>query len=271
MRIGASNRLVWDLPLEEGIETLAKIGYECVEIWVEPPHIIPSKFDLERRRRLRNLLRKLNLEATLHSCSWDLNIASLNPSIRKTSVRLVEESIDLAEDLEVELVVVHPGRMSSSKGSREETYSILVEALDELKERAQAKGTVLALENMENRQREIITTPVDLRQLLETLHSNRLVGLVDVAHANMVLDPSRFLTECLEILGHVHVSDNNGSAPVHLPLGRGSIDFKKIFRILAKQRYGGKVIVEGFNSGNSIGSAREDFEFASDLLRSLDQ
>jgi len=271
LRIGASSRLLWNLPLENGIEALAKIGYECIEIWAEPPHLVPSSFPGEGRHRLRNLLHELNLEATLHATSWDLNIASLNPTIREVSIDLVEESIDLAADIEVDLVVVHPGKMSSSKGTCTETNSILVEALRELAERAREKGVILALENMEKRPKEIIVTPDDLKGLLAAVRSNSLVGLVDVAHANLVLDPTKFLVECLDVLAHVHISDNKGSAPIHLPLGKGTIDLGKIFEVLNKGGYKGRVIIEGFVSEDPMGTAKDDFEFAAALIHRLNQ
>jgi len=269
LQIGASHRLLWNLPLGESIENLAKIGYDCVELWAEPPHLIPSHFSEGDRVHLRNLLANLSIEPTLHATSWDLNISSINPAIRRMSIDIVKESIDLAADIRSRLVAIHPGRFSSSKGEGQETHSILVEALRELSEKADSKGTVLALENMERRPREVITTPTDLRTLIEEVNSPRLVGLVDIAHANTVSDPAEFLRECLGVLGHVHISDNNGEAPTHLPLGKGTIDFRKIFQILIEEKYDGKVIIEGFFSSDPLGAAKADFDHSARLIQQL--
>lgn len=269
MQIGASHRLLWNLPLNESIENLAKIGYRCIELWAEPPHLIPSHFSNSGRVHLRNLLANLSIESTLHATSWDLNISSLNPTIRKMSTDLVKESIDLAADIESRLVVIHPGRLSSSKGEGQETHSILVEVLRELVQKAESRGILLALENMEQRPREVVTTPTDLRTLIEEVGSPRLVGLVDIAHANTVSDPAQFLRECLSVLGHVHISDNNGGAPTHLPLGKGRIDFRRIFQILLEEEYDGKVIIEGFFSSDPLGAAKADFDHSARLIQQL--
>lgn len=269
MQIGASHRLLWNLSLEKSIQKLAEIGYRCIELWAEPPHLVPSQLSKNDRVLLRNLLVNMDVEPTLHATSWDLNISSLNPFIRKISIDLVKESIDLAADIEAGLVAIHPGRTSSSKGEGQETRSILMDALRELVESADSRGLVLALENMEQRPREVITTPNDLRTLIKEMNSPRLVGLVDVAHANTVADPVGFLRECLGILGHIHISDNNGSAPTHLPLGKGTIDLARIFQTLIEEEYDGKVVIEGFFSSDPVGTAKADFDYSARLIQQL--
>jgi len=166
-------------------------------------------------------------------------------------------------------VGIHPGRTSSSKGEVKETRAILIEALRELVEKADSRGIVLALENMEQRPREVVTTSSDLKILIEEMKSPRLVGLVDIAHANTVTDPAIFLNECLSILGHIHISDNNGSAPTHLPLGKETIDFRKVFQALIEEEYSGKVIIEGFFSSDPLGAAKGDFDYSARLLQEL--
>lgn len=267
MRIGASHRLIWNLPLDKSIEKLTEIGYRCIEFWAEPPHLIPSQFPKSKRNHLLSLLAKLNVEPTLHATSWDLNISSLNPAVRRMSIDLIKESIDLAADIEAKLVAIHPGRASSSKGEEHEIHSILIEALHELVDKADSRGLVLALENMERRPREVITTSSDLKALVKEINSPRLMGLVDIAHANTVTDPNRFLRECLSILGHIHISDNNGSSPTHLPLGKGAIDFRKIFQTLIEEKYDGKVIIEGFFSSDPVGTAKTDFDYSARLIQ----
>jgi len=260
LQIGASHRLLWNLPLDKSIQKLAEIGYRCIELWAEPPHLIPAQFSADERKHLLNLLSELAVEPTVHASSWDLNISSLNPTIRRISIDLVKESIDLAADINAKLVAVHPGRASSSKGEAQETRNTLIKALHELVEKANSKGIVLALENMEQRPREIITTSNDLKTLIQEVNSPRLVGLVDIAHANTVTDPIGFLKDCLSILGHVHISDNNGLSPTHLPLGKGTIDLTKIFQTLVEEEYDGKVVIEGFFSTDPIGAAEADLE-----------
>ncbi len=267
LQIGASHRLLWNLPLDKSIQKLAEIGYRCIELWAEPPHLIPAQFSADGRTHLLNLLSELAVEPTVHAGSWDLNISSLNPTIRRISIDLVKESIDLAADINAKLVAVHPGRASSSKGEAQETRNTLIKALHELVEKANSKGIVLALENMEQRPREIITTSNDLKTLIQEVNSPRLVGLVDIAHANTVTDPIGFLKDCLSILGHVHISDNNGLSPTHLPLGKGTIDLTKIFQTLVEEEYDGKVVIEGFFSTDPIEAAEADLEYSARLIQ----
>jgi len=47
-------------------------------------------------------------------------------------------------------------------------------------------------------------------------------------------------------LKHVHLSDNKGSEDLHLPMGTGNIDWKKILKIL-KKYYQGTITLEVFS------------------------
>jgi len=47
-------------------------------------------------------------------------------------------------------------------------------------------------------------------------------------------------------LKHVHLSDNKGSEDLHLPMGVGNIDWKKILKIL-KKYYRGTITLEVFS------------------------
>ena len=38
-------------------------------------------------------------------------------------------------------------------------------------------------------------------------------------------------------IAHIHVSDNNGDSDMHLGLGRGNIDWKKVARLIKEINY----------------------------------
>ncbi|WP_225370707.1 sugar phosphate isomerase/epimerase [Methanobrevibacter arboriphilus] len=72
---------------------------DYVEILQEYPN---SNIDVD-------LLNSFNFHYTIHSPIIDLNIASLNKSIQMASINEVGKSIDLANSLDSNIVVVHPG------------------------------------------------------------------------------------------------------------------------------------------------------------------
>jgi len=166
----------------------------------------------------------------------DLNPCSRNPRVAKLSLTEQLKALELARGLGIDLVVVHPGRCSSSKDPPEEYWPALLESLGLLARRARGFGITLAVENMEPRPKEILVRPIDLERLFGEISS---LGLcLDLAHAavgglGMV---EEFLARLGSRIRHVHIS-NVGDGKVHLPLDKGrlpltpaALDFLREFR-----------------------------------------
>lgn len=58
------------------------------------------------------LLKSFNLKYSIHSPTTDINLASLNRTIQKASISEIKNSIKIANELDADIVVVHPGGFS---------------------------------------------------------------------------------------------------------------------------------------------------------------
>lgn len=242
MRLGSSTMFLRERPVTEALEVLARAGFQAAEVWVE--HVWSGG---EAPERIRQRARELGLVLTVHAASYDLNVSSTNQGIRRESMRQMEESLQIASELGVAVVVMHPGRLSSSRGSVEQAWPMFLENLAFLDERAAGLGLRLAVESMEKKAREFFVHPEDLERLYE--RPWRSTGLtVDLAHARGLMDPLEYLALVPpSSLFHVHLSD---SAPgkTHLPLGLGDLDVGTVLARL-QCRYDGLVILEGYVPG----------------------
>jgi sugar phosphate isomerase/epimerase len=150
----------------------------------------------------------------------DLNLCSRNPRVAQLSLAEQLRALELAWDLGIELVVVHPGRCSSSKDSPEEYWPPLLAALGKLASEAGKRGIIVAVENMEPRPKEFMVRPIDFARLFREIPGLKLC--LDLAHAaaagDEVLDG--FVAELGDQIRHVHIS-NVGEGRVHLPLNQG--------------------------------------------------
>ena len=72
-------------------------------------------YDTQEYLRLQALY---PLRTCVHSCSWDLNLASMNQGIREMSIKQVEASMRLAAELEAMELTVHPGTYDTSGTKR---------------------------------------------------------------------------------------------------------------------------------------------------------
>jgi len=103
MKFGASTVFLKEKPVTEALEAIARLGYASAELWMDH-----YRSAAQRPATIARHCRTLGLELTLHAASYDLNIISTNPGIRRESRRQIRSCFRLAAALETRLVVVHP-------------------------------------------------------------------------------------------------------------------------------------------------------------------
>ena len=231
-----------DLSVCGSLEKIARCGFQAAEVWMH--HLIQTAenpYEVTRRAR------ELGLELTLHAASYDINITSTTPGIREESLRQIHNSIVTASQMDAKVAVVHPGRLSASRGSIEKCWELMYEALARIHERAHAEGVSIGLESMEKRPKEVFVTPADVQRLLRPEWNT--IGLtLDIAHASTFMDPVHYIEEFdPEKIVHVHFSDSNDHS-VHAPLGTGKIDIDAALKALSN-RFDGLAIIEGYVPG----------------------
>jgi sugar phosphate isomerase/epimerase len=242
MKFGISSWFYQDRSIIEALNRISECGFGAVEIWMH--HLWKTK---ERPQDIARCAKELGLTLSLHDASYDVNMTSINPWIRKESLRQTKASIETAPRLGAELVVVHPGRLSASKGGIDECWGFMREALTVINEWAQQEGVRVGIEAMENKSKHVFVYPSDMMKLLGSGGSQ--IGLtMDIAHAAGFMDPVSFIEQIdIRQLVHVHLSDGTETV-THAPLGTGRVDIDAILNLL-DSKYNGLVIVEGYVPG----------------------
>jgi sugar phosphate isomerase/epimerase len=214
--IAVSSRVLWSLPLPEAAEAAVALGFQGMEIWTE--HLWrDSPF-----QRVKERLARFPLRYFLHGPFMDLNLCSNNPRVAQLSLAEQLRALELARELGIELIVVHPGRCSSSKDSPKKYWLPLLEALGALESKAGKLGITVAVENMEPRPKEFMVRPIDFAQLFRELPGLKMC--LDLAHAAAFGDETLdgFVAELGDHIRHVHIS-NLEKGRIHLPLDRGRL------------------------------------------------
>ena len=244
MKIGVSTLAINNEGISQNIEfleSLKELGVEYIEILNEHPNyntIINNNFDL---------LNSLDFNYTIHSPIIDLNIASLNKNIQKTSITEIAKSIDLANIFNSDIVVVHPGSIPFlARPFEDKVLAKCRESLIICQNYAEDYGINIAVENMPN-------IPGFLYQDIEKL--NKLCIELDIA---MTLDIAHgavcgFLENKMyfDSVKHLHLSDNDYDNDMHFGLGEGAIDFKTTIDTFEKNGYDGVYVIE-VNDKDSI-------------------
>ena len=243
MKIGASTLAGIEFELEKTLDFIENLGIEYAEL----VHQYPAEFiDSE-------ILESYNLKYSIHAPFMDVNIASPQDQSRLNSIAQIKSSIDLANEINAEAVVVHPGLISflANKYFKKEVYEFANESIKEIGDYAKDLGVMATIENMPNFESMIYQNIADLNQLLV---ENEMHMTLDIGHANHVgYAPDEMIFDSIK---HIHVHDNLGDDDSHLPLGEGSIDLKYIINTLESKNYDGIYILE-VNDYDSIKKSNE--------------
>ena len=244
MKIGASTLAGIEFELEKTLDFIENLGIEYAEL----VHQYPAEFiDSE-------ILESYSLKYSIHAPFMDVNIASPQDQSRLNSIAQIKSSIDLANEINAEAVVVHPGLISflANKYFKKEVYEFANQSIKEIGDYAKDLGVMATIENMPNFESMIYQNIVDLNQLLV---ENEMHMTLDIGHANHVgYAPDEMIFDSIK---HVHVHDNLGDDDSHLPLGEGSIDLKYIINTLESKNYDGIYILEV----NDYDSIKKSFEY----------
>ena len=244
MKIGASTLAGIEFELEKTLDFIENLGIEYAEL----VHQYPAEFiDSE-------ILESYSLKYSIHAPFMDVNIASPQDQSRLNSIAQIKSSIDLANEINAEAVVVHPGLISflANKYFKKEVYEFANQSIKEIGDYAKNLGVMATIENMPNFESMIYQNIVDLNQLLV---ENEMHMTLDIGHANHVgYAPDEMIFDSIK---HVHVHDNLGDDDSHLALGEGSIDLKYIINTLESKNYDGIYILEV----NDYDSIKKSYEY----------
>lgn len=106
MKIGASIFPRKIIPIEESLAYFDNNKYiEYVEIF----HDYPNR-DISDEKEMIDLMNSYDLKYTIHAPFIEVNPASVNPALGKASIDEIKRSVDLANTLDSDIVVIHPGR-----------------------------------------------------------------------------------------------------------------------------------------------------------------
>lgn len=232
----SSSAKVWDdINWVYGIK---EAGYAGWEIVADGNYRLDKPGNLER---IKEVIQATNLGISVHAPYGDLNLATLNDPIWRESIRQIESCITFASEF-TDRVTIHPGYLSpAGKLMPQKVWDLQKEALRLIGKCAAEHSVLACLENMIS-QKEFLCR--DAGELMGMVDGIEGIGLTfDFGHANTLGKVNEFLS-LVGQANHVHIHDNHGVSDEHLPLGAGTIDWKKVGKTIAA-RYNGIIVVEG--------------------------
>jgi sugar phosphate isomerase/epimerase len=218
--------------------SLEDIGYTGWEIVQEGSQCLND----ENIQQVRDILETTNLSLTMHLPFSDMNMAGLNSGIHNEVMRQMKYYLDMASGL-VELAVLHPGYLSPYGGQvPDKAWQVNIESIQQLCDFAEERGIIIAVENMPDIPKIYGKIPDEMLDILEQVDRDNVGMTLDVGHANTMGRVDEFVEKCFGKIKHMHIHDNHGVHDEHLPLGQGSIDWKKLMGSISG--YKGRLVTE---------------------------
>ncbi len=264
------------LPTPVALKKAKEIGATGIQMYAVDGEHAPEQLTGGKRRELLDMVKSEGLvfSALCGDLGRGFHNAELNPGLIERSMRI----LDLAKDLETDIVTTHIGVVPADPGH--DRYKIMQEACFKLAEYADSLNAHFAIE----------TGPEEsatLKQFLDGLHSTGVAVNLDPANLIMVTgdDPVQAVHNLKDYIVHTHAKDgvrNYYRDPeevyglveaemlaspsfAELPLGQGGVDFGNYLKALDEIGYHGFLTIE-----REVGDDPEkDIRLAVDFLNGL--
>lgn len=253
----------------KALDKAAELGMAGVQIRVTDGALTPENLGAEQRRELLKQVkdRGLTVSALCGDLGQGFGDPEKNPGLIERSKRIV----DLAKDLETNIVTTHIGVVPGDKAHPR--YAIMQDACGELAAYADSMEAHFAIETGPE-------TAETLKGFLDGLHSTGVAVNLDPANFVMVTgdDPVQAVYTLKDYIFHTHAKDGRrlryvdpeivyglaeeemlgSSSFIELPLGEGDVDFPNYLKALDEIGYKGFLTIErevGDNPAKDIATA----------------
>ncbi|MCK5513169.1 MAG: sugar phosphate isomerase/epimerase [Deltaproteobacteria bacterium] len=179
--------------------------------------------------RIRTALKQKGLEITIHAPFMDLSPGGVDTKIKKATIERLNQTIDVADFFQPQMVVFHPGYNKwFFDGNVEMWLDNSIKTWEPLVMKAEKMGIPLAVENIFEEE------PSSLEKLISSINSPYFNFCFDTGHFNLFSTTT--MKDWFDSLGNyfkeVHLHDNFKKSDDHLPIGDGDIDFDLFFKLI---------------------------------------
>ncbi len=266
-------------PFDEALENAYKMGANGVQLYAARGENVPENLNAQARKDLLKKIKDKNM--VFSALCGDFGKGFGDPEQNKIYIEKSKRVIDLAKELETNIVTTHIGVVPTDKNNPR--YKIMQDACGELSDYAKSMDAYFAVE----------TGPETAKVLKEFLDSLSGAVRVNLDPANLVMvtgdDPVQAVYTLKDYIVHTHAKDGvkyidadpeivyHVVHPIpeefqgkkfyqEVPLGEGSVPFKTYLNALDDIGYKGFLTIEREVGENPL----KDIKTAYDFLKNLE-
>lgn len=272
-QIGANIASLAGCNLYDAIKDIHELNFQTIELLSfegarhsqgDVPGFWFDRMTVSEKEKLKKYLKDFD-DITVHAPFFDAPLFTHNEYIKTEVIRQIEESIAAASFIGASVVTIHPNKKKSYE--QQEYWDEMINTFRSLGNCALKYGVRIAIENMFYLDNKLITrgvpdTPDDYIRLIEEINHDAVGANIDVGHFFGYVEPEirctnegvsiyneilmKVVTELSKKIYHCHLHDLRRTdwREHRAVIGKGIIDFERLFRYLKKTNYLGLMTLE---------------------------
>jgi len=230
--------------LEDFLNFASKLRIRVLELKLDKLELLLSLSKTDKVCEIKNLSNSYNFKYFVHAPNIDTNLASVNPFLRRVFKKTILKVVIFAAELDAGLLVSHVGRLSRDYPRKlvEKAIKNAVDSLRKINQLSNDLGIIFTIENDHKSNDYVLAGyPEQINYLIENVGCKLTF---DIGHANTIGKIEDFTKLLDKFIVNVHLHDNDGRVDEHLPIGKGSIDFVRVFKRMKDWRSEKPLIIE---------------------------
>ena len=241
-KIGVCTWIFGDIALVNLADTIAKMGFDGVELYVDIERVSPQD--------VKQIFADRGLEIFSLTPS-NVDLASSDRHQRREAIDYYKKSIDYGAELGQPIIICHEYIQNQFGNTYLGSLELLAESCREIALYARQAQLELGFEPLNRYLCRFILTSTDARSLLAQVNVSNMTIVLDAFHMNLEEDdPVKAIERCGNKLSLYQIADSNRKG-----IGLGHTDFTSHFTALDAINYTGAIVLEPAGLRQTPGSS----------------
>lgn len=234
-------------PIEDVFRDAKRFGYDGIELWGARPHAYAPDLRNGEINHIKALIEKYEMPVigyTPEMNAYPFNPMMGNERALKESIDYIKLSMDMAKEMGAGFTLIslgHAGYYTSHSVIWKKAEYVLKE-LASYGEKIKHK---IVLEPLTPYESNVITTANDLKEALDMVPSEYLLGMCDVVPPYVQHEPVlSYFNKLGNKMYHMHIIDSDGSSDSHIMPGEGNMPLFELMSELKDLNYKGFLTIE---------------------------
>jgi sugar phosphate isomerase/epimerase len=209
---------------------------DSIELYIPKLEVYEgTKLIRSRIKNIKDILSSYKISTSIHAPyfsdapNYPVELVVDTANLNDTQERLLNESIEIAQELGSGVVVIHPGKIN---GIKERSFDKMISNLSRIATFAMDRNVMLGLENKEGTDpTNLCISASELVEAIERTGSPNLGATFDIGHANLTCkgDPDK-LRQFSKMMnwGDQHMAPGNGIIDFSV---LGELDFNGVYNL----------------------------------------